>query len=97
MASYDSRWICIWSLGPGPTFLVKEIIKCKTLPRWVAGTRAVDGGCCELKVEEILQTCASRYNIEPPANADLNEGNEEEGVSVSVSIQSLCYGGFRTG
>jgi hypothetical protein len=29
---------------------------------------------------KILQPCASRYNIEPPEDADLKEGNEEEGV-----------------
>jgi hypothetical protein len=27
--------------------VAKEVIKCKTLPRWIGGTRALDGGCCE--------------------------------------------------
>jgi hypothetical protein len=36
----------------------------------------------------MLQTCASEYNKEPPEDADLKEGDEEEGVWVSVSIQN---------
>ncbi len=28
--------------------------------------------------KEILQTCASRYNREPPEDVDAKEGNEEE-------------------
>jgi hypothetical protein len=42
--------------------------------------------------KEILQTCASRYNIEPTEDANVKEGNEEEGVWVSVSIQNRKRG-----
>jgi hypothetical protein len=37
---------------------VEVVIKCKTLPRWFAGTRALDGGCC---YENVSRYCRYVY------------------------------------
>jgi hypothetical protein len=31
--------------------MYEKLVKAKPSPEWVAGTRALDGGCCELDLE----------------------------------------------
>jgi hypothetical protein len=46
-----------------PRIPVKEVIECKTLPQWVAGTRAVDGG--GLSQEKEAVPCLSQaYSVQ---------------------------------
>jgi hypothetical protein len=40
---------------------VEVVIKCKTLPRWFAGTRALDGGWCEQKVSRYCRCVSIMY------------------------------------
>jgi hypothetical protein len=44
---------------------VEVVIKCKTLPRWFAGTRALDGGYCEQKVSRYCRYVYQNGKIGP--------------------------------
>jgi hypothetical protein len=72
------------------SFQIEEVIQC--IPSPDVSPERVQWTAAAASRKEILQTCASRYNIEPPKDADAIEGNEEEGVWVSVSIQNRKRG-----
>ncbi len=43
LVSHSRIYINVWEAHRGQTPQVEEVIKCKTLPRWIAGTRVDDG------------------------------------------------------
>ncbi len=71
---------------------VEVVIKCKTLPRWFAGTSAQDGGCCEQKVSRYCRYVYQYGKIGPSEDPDRKEGNEEVVVWVPESIQNYERG-----
>jgi hypothetical protein len=79
-----------FSLSVNPA--VQEVTKCKTLPRWIAGTRALGGGCCEQKVSRYCRHVYQEIKIGPSEGPSLKEGNEAVGVWVPESIQNCERG-----
>jgi hypothetical protein len=53
--------------------IVEVVIKCKTLPRWFAGTSALDGGCCEQKVSRYCRYVYQYGKIGPCKDPDLKK------------------------
>jgi hypothetical protein len=53
---------------------VEVVIECKTLPRWFAGRRALDGGCCEQKVSRYCRYVYQYVKIGPSEDPDRKEG-----------------------
>jgi hypothetical protein len=49
---------------------VEVVIKCKTLPRWFAGTSALDGGFCEQKVSRYCRYVYQYGKIGPSTDPD---------------------------
>ncbi len=57
-----------------------------------AGTRALDGGCCEQKVSRYGRYVYEHVKTGPSEDPDRKEGNEKVGAWVSVSIQNCERG-----
>jgi hypothetical protein len=54
----------------GSIIHAEVVIKCKTLPRWFAGTSALDGGCCEQKVSRYCRYVYQYGKIGPSKDPD---------------------------
>ncbi len=74
-----------------PMFLIEVVIKCKTLPRWFAGTRALDGGCCEQKVSRYCRYVYQYGKIGPSEDPDDDVSRSRTSFTCSPCTSDISH------